>query len=154
MTLPAKSMPLTTETTQDCQGIVHVGTGVITGDELVEGSYGALQLVQNTQNFHYEFVDLTGATKLIDAGDDHLDQITAQDRLAATYRPNAVVVIVAPGDDFFRLATDWEARVRHLGWNTHITRDRDEAMRWLQQNFPPPTLGTLESEIANAERLS
>ncbi len=52
-------MPLTTETTTDCLGIVHRGTGLITGDELLEASHVALQLVQNTQNFQYKFLYLS-----------------------------------------------------------------------------------------------
>ena len=64
-----------------------MGTGTVTGDELVEASRRALQLVQNTQNFDYEIVDLTSATGLEKFGDEHLEQITAQDRLAAVFRP-------------------------------------------------------------------
>ncbi len=90
-------MPLTTETTPDCHGIVHNASGTVTGDELVEGSAAALRLVQNTQNFHYEFVDLSGAEALANAGEEHLLKITEQDHLAAIYRPKAVMVIVAAG---------------------------------------------------------
>lgn len=144
-------MPLTTETTPDFQGIVHHASGIVTGDELVEASSAALRLVQNTQNFHYEFVDLSGATELRDAGEEHLDQLTAQDRLAATYRPNAVVVIVAPRDDFYELGKAWERRVQALGWSTFIARRRDEATAWLAGNFPPTNRAELAQEIAAAK---
>ncbi len=128
-------MPLTTETTRDCQGIVHVGTGVVTGEELVQGSDAALKLVQNTQNFHYEFVDLSSATGL-EMKDEHLAQITAIDRLAAVFRPEAIVVVVAPRDEFYQLGKKWESQVKDLGWNTHISRDRAEALAWLHERFP------------------
>lgn len=142
-------MPLTTETTQDCQGIIHIGSGIVTGDEFVRASHAALELVRNTQNFHYEFIDLTHATGL-QVAEEHLEQITAQDRLAATYRPNAVVVIVAPRDDAFALGKKWEQRVEPLGWSTHISRDREEALQWLSANFPPPPTDQLEAEISAA----
>ena len=130
-------MPLTTETTKDCRGIIHMGTGTVTGDELVEASRSALQLVQNTQNFDYEIVDLTSATALEKVGDEQLEQITAQDRLAAIFRPNAIVAIIAPRDEFFELGKKWEQRVHDLGWTTHVTRDRAEAVQWLSQNYHP-----------------
>ena len=143
-------MPLTTETTNDCQGIIHNASGTVTGEELVAASHAALQLVQNTQNFQYEFVDLTYATGMRDLGDAHLDQIVAQDRLAATYRPDAVIIIVAPRDDLYAVGEAWEERVRGLGWNTHISRDRNEALDWLGENYPPPPRAVLEAEIDSA----
>ena len=130
-------MPLTTETTKDCRGIIHMGTGTVTGDELVEASRSALQLVQNTQNFDYEIVDLTSATGLDNVGDEHIEQLTAQDRLAAVFRPNAIVVVIAPRDEFFELGKKWERRVQDLGWSTRVTRDRGEAVEWLSQNYHP-----------------
>jgi hypothetical protein len=132
---PLTRMPLITETTKDCQGILHVGTGTVTGEEFVRASYAALLLFQNTQNFQYEFVDLSNATGL-QIAEEHLAQITAQDRVIATFRPNAVVVVVAPGDEFYQLGKDWECAVQELGWNTHISRERSEALAWLHKNLP------------------
>ena len=130
-------MPVTTETTEDFEGIVQTGYGLVTGDELVCACHAAFQLVQNTKNFHYEFVDLSEATALEFAEED-LDKITTRDRLTATYRPDAIVVIVAPRDDFYELGKIWESRVRDLGWATHVARDRAEGLRWLKENFPRP----------------
>ncbi len=141
-------MPLTTEVTKDRQGIIHIGTGTVTGEEFFEASHAALQLVQNTQNFHYEVVDLTPATGLQITEED-LEQITAQDQLAAIYRPNAVILIIAPRDDFFELGQKWERSVRDLGWSTHIARDRTEGFAWLHQNFPPPADETAKPETCS-----
>ncbi|MGI8437203.1 MAG: hypothetical protein ACR2NX_09905 [Chthoniobacterales bacterium] len=141
-------MPLSTETTKDCLGIVHRGTGVITGEEFVEASHSALQLIENTQNFQYEFLDLSEATGLREMGESHLDQLTHQDRLAAIYRPNAVVVIVAPQDDLYEMGKKWERRVVDLGWSTHVSRERTEALVWLSENFPPPA-AKLEGQISS-----
>lgn len=128
-------MPLITETTSDCQGILQVGTGRITGEEFVRASYNALLLFQNTQNFRYEFVDLSNATDLQFA-EEHLAQIAAQDRIIATFRPNAIVVVVAPREEFYQLAKHWERAVAELGWSTFIARERSEAMTWLHAHLP------------------
>jgi hypothetical protein len=127
-------MPLITETTQDCQGILQVGTGRITGEEFVRASYNALVLFQNTRNFKYEFVDLSNATDLQFA-EEHLAQIAAQDRVIARARPDAVVVVVASRDQFYELAKRWQRRVEELGLLTHVTRDRAEAVKWLHQQL-------------------
>jgi hypothetical protein len=132
-------MPLITETTKDCQGILHVGTGTVTGEEFVRASHAAMLLFQNTQNFRYEFVDLSNATGLDEMADEHLAQITAQDRVIARFRPNAVVVVVAPRDDFYQLGKDWESAVQELGWSTHIARERSEALTWLHKHLPGQT---------------
>jgi hypothetical protein len=142
-------MPLTTETTDDCMGIIHVASGKITGEDFVGASKAAVQLVQSTRNFVYEFVDLSDAES-VELDEEHLNQITAQDRLGAIYRPEAVIVIVAPRDDSFALAKMWETRVRDLHWTTHIARDRSEAIEWLRTHFPAPTLEKLDEQISSA----
>ena len=129
-------MPLVTETTEDCQGILQVGSGQVTGADLVRASYNAMLLFQNTQNFKYEFVDLSNATGLEEMADEHLQQITAQDRAIAMVRPNAIVVVVAPREEFYRLGKTWETAVQELGWSTHISRERGEALSWLHEHLP------------------
>ena len=127
-------MPLVTETTQNCQGILQVGTGTVTGEEFVRASYNALLLFQNTQNFQYEFVDLSNATDLQFA-EEHLMQITAQDRVIAKFRPHAIVVVVAPREEFYQLAKHWERAVEELGLSTHVARERPQALGWLQRHL-------------------
>ena len=130
-------MSYTTELTEDYMGTVHVGAGLVTGEELLEACRATTQLTQNTENFHFEFIDLSDATELrVTSGE--LDQIVAQDHFAAIFRPDAVVVIVAPLDDVFAIAKMWERRVQDIGWNTHISRDRAEALEWLRENYPTP----------------
>ena len=126
-------MPLRIEITDDFEGIVHIGSGLVTGDDLADGCLAAFRLVENTQNFHFQFIDLSAATEL-QFSPEHLERIAEQDRLAAIYRPNAVVVILAPQDEFYGLGKMWEKRIRHLGWNTHVSRDRAEALQWLREN--------------------
>jgi hypothetical protein len=50
--------------TEDCRGIVHVGTDLVTGEDLIEATRMASQLVQNTENFQFEFIDLSEVSEL------------------------------------------------------------------------------------------
>ncbi len=142
-------MPLTTETTEDFQGIVHIGTGVVTGRDIIGGSAAALLLVRNTRNFHYEFVDLSAAESVV-VSNEELEQVLALDRLAAVYRPQAIVVLVAPSDDALAVAKEWERRVEPLGWSTHIARERGAALDWLHAHLPPSPRAELEAGTSAA----
>lgn len=132
-------MPYLTELTEDCRGILRVGRGLITGEDLLAASVAATQLVQNTANFQYEFVDLSAVTELR-LTPMELEEIADQDRIAAKYRPNAIVAIVAPREDTFEVAKKWERQMADLNWMTHVSRSRAETLRWLEERVGPVDL--------------
>ena len=141
-------MPYTTELTEDYMGIVHAGIGVVLGEDLLEACKSTTALKQNTENFHYEFIDFTGATELRVTAEE-LEQIIAQDRFTAILRPDAVVVIVAPDDEIFQTVQEWDRRVQHIGWKTYIARSRPSAIEWLRENYPtPPAPVVAESDAS------
>lgn len=130
-------MSYTTELSDDCMGIHHVGKGAVSGAEILDACRATTQLFQNTENFHYEFIDFSEVTEL-EISADELNRIIAQDFYAATFRPEAVVVLVASREEIFEKVKGWEQRVKGIGWQTHIARDRAEATRWLQEHYPDP----------------
>ena len=137
-------MSYTTELSDDCMGIHHLGKGAVSGAEILDACRATTQLLQNTENFHYEFIDLSEVTEL-EISADELNRIIAQDFYAATFRPEAVVVIVAPRQEIFEMVKRWEQRVTGIGWQTHIARERGEAVRWLQEHYPDPAAHSVES---------
>lgn len=126
-------MAYKTQLSDDCLGILRIGSGVVTGRELAAASVAATQLVQNTENFEYEFVDLSEVTE-VRVTREELAQIVTQDRIIARFRPHAIVVIVAPQDQTLTMAREWEESVSDLGWSTHICRSRSEGLNWLREN--------------------
>ncbi len=129
-------MPYLTELTEDCRGILRVGRGLITGEDLLAASVASTQLVQNTANFQYELVDLSAVTELRITPTE-LEQIAAQDRIAAKYRPHAIVAIIALREDTFEIAKQWQQHTSDLGWTTHISRSRADTLRWLEERVGP-----------------
>jgi hypothetical protein len=127
-------MPYTTELTEDYMGVVHAGTGTVTGGEILQGCQTFTFLVQNTENFHYKLVDFSAATELQITTED-LQEIVVQDRLIAAARPHVTVVIIAPNEQIRARAQEWERLVEELGWSTHVSTTRGEALHWLQDNF-------------------
>lgn len=130
-------MPYATELTTDFLGVVHTGTGVVSGEEILVGCRSVLQLIQITENFHYELVDLSAASE-VQINREQLDEMVTQGRLAAFYRPRATVVIIVPNERVLEIARQWETAVSQFGWQTFVSRDREVALRWLSENFHAP----------------
>jgi hypothetical protein len=127
-------MPYTTELTEDYMGVLHAGSGTVTGRQILQGCQTFTLLVQNTENFHYKLVDFSAATELQITTED-LQEIVVQDRLIAASRPHVTVVIVVPNEQMRALANEWERLVEELGWSTHVSTTRGEALHWLRDNF-------------------
>ena len=127
-------MPYTTELTEDYLGIIQIGNGTVTGSEIVQGCRSVTALVQTTENFHYKLVDFTTAHE-VRITERELAEIVEEDRLIARARPHAAVAIVAPNEEMRALAQHWETLVAELGWSTHVTRTRSEALEWLRGRF-------------------
>lgn len=143
-------MSYTTELTDDYMGITHAGGGIVTGADLIKASRLAAQLVENTENFHFELIDFSDVDELR-VTEAELEQIVLQDRYAAIFRPDATVVMVAPRADLFAIAEKWQRRVEGIGWKTHVARSRSEAKAWLQENCPQSAGGVAPAKERHVE---
>jgi hypothetical protein len=128
------AMPITTELTEDCMGVIHVGTGTVTGSEILEGCKSVTALVESTENFHYKLVDFSATTEL-QITEAEFNEIVAQDHLIAASRPYTAVSIIAPNEQIQAIAKHWEDLVRELGWSTNVSFTRAKALAWLRENF-------------------
>jgi hypothetical protein len=130
-------MPFETELTDDYMGIIHVGSGIVTGQEILQGCRSVTALVQTTENFHYKLVDLSAASEL-QINEDELREIVEEDQLIAAARPHCAIVIVAPNEKMRAIARHWQELVAELGWQTQIVRSRAEALDWLREHATTP----------------
>jgi hypothetical protein len=130
-------MPFETELTDDYMGIIHVGRGLVTGEQIAEGCRAVTVLVQTTENFHYKLVDLSEVTEL-KMTEEELDRIVEEDRQIAAVRPRIAVGIIAPNEKLRAIAQRWERSVEELGWNTYIAPTRTDALKWLRENAAAP----------------
>ena len=127
-------MPYDTQLTDDYMGTIHVGSGVVTGAEIVEGCKSVAVLVQSTANFHYKLVDLSHATE-VRISPAEFEEILEQDRLIAQQRPHDAVAIVVPNDEIRALAETWRGEAEKLGWSIEILPSREEAMAWIEEKM-------------------
>jgi len=127
-------MPYDTQLTDDYMGTIHVGSGVVTGAEIVEGCKSVAVLVQSTANFHYKLVDLSRATE-VRISPEEFEEIMEQDRLIAQQRPHDRVAIVVPNDEIRALAESWRKEAEKLGWSIEILPSREQAMAWIEERM-------------------
>ena len=134
-------MPYDTQLSDDYMGTIHVGSGVVTGSEILEGCKTVTALVQTTANFYYKLIDLARASE-VRISPEEFEQILEQDRLIAAQRPNDSVAIVAPNDQIRAVAEEWRRQVDDLGWSIEIVPTREEALAWIEEKMSGAQLQT------------
>lgn len=125
-------MPFSTEYVGEGRGVRLVGTGLLTGQEILEAKQGLLRSPDRIKGLAYGLVDMTDVTELQITRDDVLEFVAVDVQIAALVPRVLAVAVVAPGDLAFGLARMWEAFAEVTGWNTHVFRSRAEAEPWLR----------------------
>jgi len=127
-------MPYTTEFIDDGRGIVHVGTGIVHGHEILASARTDRESPERMAKVTHGLVDLTRVTELKMSVDD-LRRITMEHRMTAKAAPRAVIAVVAPRDHVFGMARMWEAFATEIGWTIRVFRERGAAETWLRETL-------------------
>lgn len=134
-------MPGTIEFVEDGRGLVFSGSGVLTGQEILEAKEALAADEAPLRTVKFALVLLEDVTAVdVTVGD--LRAAAMVDRRLAQMMPNAAVAIVAPRDHDFGIARMWEAIADVPEWTTYVFRSREEADAWLRalavQSEPAP----------------
>lgn len=134
-------MPGTIEFVEDGRGLVFSGSGVLTGQEILEAKEALAADEVPLRTVKFALVLLEDVTAVdVTVGD--LRAAAMVDRRLAQMMPNAAVAIVAPRDHDFGIARMWEAIADVPEWTTYVFRSREEADAWLRalavQSEPAP----------------
>ena len=113
-------------------GILFVGSGVVTADEIRSSKLQLFANCDRLQQVEFAIVDFQVASSLILDADD-LRRIVDLDRQLALLVPNACVAIVAPKDYMFGLARMWETTLEVAGWKTQVFRSTSDACPWVRE---------------------
>jgi hypothetical protein len=125
-------MPYTTELIDGGRGVLHVGTGVLTGAEILAGARAAHSAPGRVGKFTHGLTDLSGVTELRLTAEE-VRRISEENRITARIAvPGAPVAIVATSELVFGMARMWEVHVEDTGWTTRVFRSRAEAEAWLR----------------------
>ena len=127
-------MPYTWTLTDDGRGLVQVGSGVVTGAELLAACAANSRAHEGAEWLTHGLVDLAEVTSL-QASTAELRRLAEESRVAAKFAPGAHVALVAPRDLVYGLARMWEVFATETGWTTQVFRDRASAEAWLAEQL-------------------
>jgi hypothetical protein len=123
-------MTLSTEYFDDGHGLLHYGSGILTGREIIASAEHDLQTVKGGLPLRYILVDMTDIEQL-KASSVEIREV-AQINIAMAKVVGVIgVALVAPQDAPFGMARMWEAFAHATAWHTQVFHDRPAADLWL-----------------------
>ncbi len=125
-------MPYTTEVIDNGKGIQHIGSGTVTGQDLMLSAATVLKLVQEGLRPEFALTDLTEVKEFAVSSEELLRNAAFNNGIAR-YIPQAKVAIVAPASAIYGMARMWQVYVDSSGWKSQVFRRKEEALAWLKQ---------------------
>ena len=127
-------VPVKFSLTADGVGAMYASYGVLTGQELIDVDARIHEEVKRNPKIRYVLVDHTAVPEeKIDTGS--LQAMATRTKETLDLMPDAIVAIVAPNDVLFGLSRMWQIQAEQPGLVSRITRTREEALAWLQEEL-------------------
>jgi hypothetical protein len=120
------TMPIEIRYLDNGTGVLHIGTGRMTGKDILEAKLATFESGEKTRRYHYGLIDYAQVDDL-EVSRYELEMVAARDKRAAILAPSVFVAIVAIEDFVFGLARMWQAFMGDAGWETHVFRSCGEA---------------------------
>ena len=119
--------------TADGIGIVGIGVGVVSGQDLLDATARLHEERAHNPNLRYAVMDLSA----ISQGQIDTESVRVIAK-PADGTPQLTVAIVAPSDVLFGLSRMWEMLAEQTGLATRVVRTRAELITWLQEELAQP----------------
>ena len=119
--------------TADGIGIVGIGVGVVSGQDLLDATARLHEERAHNPNIRYAVMDLSA----ISQGQIDTESVRLSAK-PADGTPQLTVAIVAPSDVLFGLSRMWEMLAEQTGLATRVVRTRAELITWLQEELAQP----------------
>jgi hypothetical protein len=123
-------MPYLTEFIDEGTGILHVGSGVLKGQEIIKVVMAMAGKVPHPERVTHGLIDLTEVTDF-QVSTEELKVITGVDRTQAETMKRIYVAIVAPKDVAYGMSRMYEGLMLTPGWTIEIFRTMNQARTWL-----------------------
>lgn len=124
-------MPYSTEVIDEGRGILHIGSGIVSGEEILSSAQGILKMVQEGLSPHYALTDLSKVTEF-NVTSDEIRKNADINIAISRYAPSVRVAIIAPSDHVYGIARMWQVHSNKTGWVSEIFRNTEEAKEWLK----------------------
>jgi hypothetical protein len=128
-------MPFHSQFSPDGAGILEIGTGLLTGDELIAGTISIGQAGERLSRVRYALVDFSGVVEL-QATPQDVAKLADEDIAIARRLPNLAIAVVASQPLVFGMSRMWEALAHQTGWHIMVVQTLDEAVNWLRREVP------------------
>jgi hypothetical protein len=128
-------MPFTYETIDGGKGVEFLGSGHLTGAEIIEVKQRLLAQGEEMRSWKFGFVLLTNLDSF-QISVEEVRAIAELEKLISAYAPKVALAVIAPRDHDFGMARMWESIIDIPGWTTGVFRTRPEAEAWMLALLP------------------
>ncbi len=125
-------MSYSTEVIDNGKGILHIGSGTVSGSDLMSSASTILNMVRGGLRPEYALTDLSAVTSFAVSADE-IARNAELNRGIANLVPSARVAIIAPSAVVYGMARMWQAYMDDTGWKSRVFRLREEALLWLKE---------------------
>jgi len=123
-------MAFTMEFIDHGRGIQFVGSGNLTGEEMIASKHRLLEDVSQVRPLRFAIVSLIDVLHF-DITPTEVHKLAALDKTIGELTPVVSVVVIAPRTHDFGMARMWETILDVPGWSSSVVRSREEADAWL-----------------------
>ena len=125
-------MPIKLRNLDSGLGVVFIGEGIVTGQEIIRANKNLLSFKENIKISKYCIIDYS-ETSEYNVSTSEIQIIAAQDKEISKYLPDYIVAIVAKRDLEFGVSRMWQtiAQINDLKWDTKVFKDRNNAEKWI-----------------------
>lgn len=114
-------------------GVVFLGQGGVTGQDIIQANKKVLSSADQIKISRYCIIDLSDTSEF-DVSTREVDIIAAQDREIALHQPDYIVAVVAKSDLAYGVSRMWEAiaETKGIHWETMVFKTRMDAEKWIK----------------------
>lgn len=123
-------MPFTMEFIDHGRGIQFIGSGNLTGEEMIASKHRLLEDESKVRPLRFAIVSLVDVMHF-DITPTEVHKLAALDKRIGELTPAVSVVVIAPRTHDFGMARMWETILDVPGWSSSVVRTREEADAWL-----------------------
>ena len=129
-------MPIQVKYLDNGMGVMFIGTGIVTGDDVINSNKEIFFSEEKMKNYKYGLVDYSNISRL-DASISDIEIMASQDKEASEFITDAVVAFIAKKDLEFALTRMWEMIAENTGlqWETMVFRDKGKAEIWIKDRI-------------------
>jgi hypothetical protein len=128
-------MPFANHFVDGGKGLHRVGTGLVTGPEMLDVIRGESADDERYRRLRYELVDFSATTQMKITLEE-TRRVVERSRRMADWAPGIVVAVAAPLDITYGIARMWHSVYDDVAWKRNLFRDRAEALAWIRQQLP------------------